>query len=291
MIHFEERIIVSRLTSQNATQYFPLEKNNSTKGYLLLLCDEGDATFMINNGMRTLKRNMVMITLPDQMFALTKFSSNLKMTLLYMPMDVAIMIDDNGTHRDVRERFLKNIDTTQLYNLLQTDHNDLNAGQRLSEKKAADLRTLVDLLTRNMSKTGDQYLTLQSTLIEAIMLIVFESTPIVLKDNSPLSRQKQIVKHFFNLVVKHYREQHEVAFYANLMDITPKYLSMMVRAETGEAASQWLNRIVVFGSKKLLRTTTKSVNEIAEEMHFSSASAFIRFFKTQTGTTPLAYRY
>ena len=81
-----------------------------------------------------------------------------------------------------------------------------------------------------------------------------------------------------------------MAFYAKQLGLSSKYISTVIKDETGLSALQWLNSIVIYKAKQMLRSTNLTVAEIAALLHFSSSSAFIRHFKNQTGTTPLAYK-
>lgn len=53
---------------------------------------------------------------------------------------------------------------------------------------------------------------------------------------------------------------------------------------------QWINRAIVLESKVLLRHGDMKNYEIAEKLNFPNASFFNKFFKKQTGMTPMEYR-
>lgn len=91
---------------------------------------------------------------------------------------------------------------------------------------------------------------------------------------------------FFRLLALHYREQHSVKYYAEQMHLTPKYLSTAIKRATGRPILDWIHEAILIDAKMLLRTTDMTVQEIADQLNFSSSSAFIQFFKKHTGTTP-----
>lgn len=53
---------------------------------------------------------------------------------------------------------------------------------------------------------------------------------------------------------------------------------------------QWIDRALVREAKVLLHHTAMPVAEVAEKLGFATPSFFIRFFRQQTGHTPLQYR-
>ncbi len=77
----------------------------------------------------------------------------------------------------------------------------------------------------------------------------------------------------------------EVAYFAELLGITPKYLSAIVTNGTGFTAKEYIDRAAVGVIKKLLQTTDLSVKQIAERLDFSGSGNLCRFFKTNTGVT------
>ena len=86
------------------------------------------------------------------------------------------------------------------------------------------------------------------------------------------------------------RGKHDLPFYAERMNISPQYLSRLVFEASGAAASDWINRAVTLQAKLLLRSSGLTVEQIAEELHFSTTPYFCRFFKREVGITPTEYR-
>jgi hypothetical protein len=55
------------------------------------------------------------------------------------------------------------------------------------------------------------------------------------------NRHADIFNRFCELVVKHYRKSREVKFYADLLNLTPKYLSKVIRSATdGITPGEWI---------------------------------------------------
>ncbi|MBR6658935.1 MAG: AraC family transcriptional regulator [Paludibacteraceae bacterium] len=81
-----------------------------------------------------------------------------------------------------------------------------------------------------------------------------------------------------------------MGFYAERLSLTPHYLSALIKQTSGETVMQWINKMVVFKAKELLKEGNLLVYEIADELNFPNPSFFSRFFKKQTGITPFQYQ-
>lgn len=103
--------------------------------------------------------------------------------------------------------------------------------------------------------------------------------------------QEELFERFYALIVQHYRESREVAFYASKCHLTPKYFASVIKKATGMAASDWINRYVLVEAKWMLRhSQQKSIQQIANFLGFSEQASFSRFFRANTGLAPKEYR-
>ena len=102
-------------------------------------------------------------------------------------------------------------------------------------------------------------------------------------------RNQQLFAQFMKLISEHYRECHEVTAYAQMMNISRKYLSRVSNEHTGLSPKRIINDYIVEQLKLTLYNTSKSLKEIAAEFHFADQSALTRYFKQHCGTTPKNY--
>ena len=96
---------------------------------------------------------------------------------------------------------------------------------------------------------------------------------------------------FLHLLDEHFREQRSVTWYSDRLCLTPKYLSEVVKAVSGQTAGQWITTFVVSEAKRLLSDTSLSIKEIAQALHFTSQSFLGKYFKNATGLSPSDYRH
>lgn len=99
-----------------------------------------------------------------------------------------------------------------------------------------------------------------------------------------------IFARFLDLVRQRNTESREVAFYADLLCITPKYLSEVVRRASGKPASYWINGYAIQEIVVLLKRQDLTISEISSRLNFNSQSHFSRFVKNVLGVSPTAYR-
>mgnify|MGYP003252097294 CR=1 FL=1 len=89
---------------------------------------------------------------------------------------------------------------------------------------------------------------------------------------------------------KHYTQERSVGFYAGQLNLTPKYLTTLIRKTSGRTAVEWIDDYVVLEAKNLLKYSTMSIQEISYYLNFPNQSFFGKYFKNHTGMTPTAYR-
>lgn len=74
------------------------------------------------------------------------------------------------------------------------------------------------------------------------------------------------------------------------MGITPKTLLETVKRVSNRTPNDWLDIYTTLELRLLLKTTTKSIKEISDELHFGSQSSMGKFFREHVGVSPTAYR-
>lgn len=105
------------------------------------------------------------------------------------------------------------------------------------------------------------------------------------------NRDEKLTRLFLNELENNYREHREVAFYADLLCVTPKYLSTCVKSVTGYPANQWINRYVIREAEQMLVFGNLPVKTVAAELKFGDQLLFGKYFKRQTGMSPTQYKY
>lgn len=106
----------------------------------------------------------------------------------------------------------------------------------------------------------------------------------------PTNRTNDILKPAIEYINENFDKKIILDDMANMCFITPGYFSKIFYKETGEKFSDYLTRLKIEKAKELLKTTNKTIQEIAIEVGFNDAGYFTRRFKSYEGIAPGHYR-
>lgn len=105
-----------------------------------------------------------------------------------------------------------------------------------------------------------------------------------------LNRAEKLANSFRQLIDKNYLNMREVKDYANMLNISPKHLSEVVKSTFGKSPRKMINDMLLLEAKVQLASTDKTVTEIALDLNFNDQSHFNHFVKKLTGNSPLELR-
>lgn len=126
-------------------------------------------------------------------------------------------------------------------------------------------------------------------IIQTYLLLLFN----LLQRETHIDRTRPepaLLKSFFDLVAAHYQSRHEVAWYANALNVTAKTLNANCRKFLDKTAGAVIGEKLAAESKRRLLYSQANLGEIAYELGFTDPSHFNKFFKRQTGVLPSIYR-
>jgi len=155
-----------------------------------------------------------------------------------------------------------------------------------------DIR-FIELLFRQsiteMSQAGESSLEMLRSILDLILTTCAARYQV---HDSPANKGKGqiLVKRFYHLIEENFQKNLLMSDYARLIGVTPNHLTQTVRQLTGKSSSQVIKAKQLLEIKRLLFHTNLSVSEIANQLHFEDQSYFTKFFKRETGVTPLQYR-
>lgn len=81
-----------------------------------------------------------------------------------------------------------------------------------------------------------------------------------------------------------------VAYFAEALNVSPGYLSELLKVLTGQSTQQHIHSKLVEKAKEQLSTTNLSISEIAYELGFEHLQSFSKLFKAKTKLSPLEFR-
>lgn len=105
-----------------------------------------------------------------------------------------------------------------------------------------------------------------------------------------LSRLETIIDGYFNDNELSGKGLPTVTYVARSLNISPGYLSGLLKVLTGKSTQQHIHDKLIEKAKEKLSTTGLSVSEIAYELGFEHPQSFSKLFKTKTSLSPLEFR-
>lgn len=99
-----------------------------------------------------------------------------------------------------------------------------------------------------------------------------------------------LTQRFLKLARSNFKKERFMDFYAKELGITGKHLGRTIKSQTGFTASEWLDRFVILEAKVLLKSSSMTIQQIAEELNFPSQSFFGKHFKNIVGMSPKEFR-
>ena len=104
------------------------------------------------------------------------------------------------------------------------------------------------------------------------------------------TRYERMFDQFLRDVKDHCVRERRVAFYADRLYISSKYLSKVVMDVSGRHPTDWIRDHVLLNAKTLLRASDYSVQQVSEMLHFPNPSFFGKYFREHMGCTPREYQ-
>lgn len=105
-----------------------------------------------------------------------------------------------------------------------------------------------------------------------------------------VSHHEELYTRFMKEVRNNYMKERSISWYADVMCITPKYLSQVIHKASGRFAGDWIADYVILEAKALLKSRKYTIRQIADMLHFVTPSFFGKYFKDKVGCSPTEYQ-
>jgi AraC-like DNA-binding protein len=161
----------------------------------------------------------------------------------------------------------------------------------LEQKEIETFKEYFQVIKQKICDQGNHF---RKDLIKTLLLAMFyDLSNIIYRvqyNDKPQTRADAIFTHFIKLVEKNYRQERRVGWYAAQLNITPKHLSETVKNASRRTPNEWIDDYVTLELRVLLKNSTKTIKEIAQELNFPNQSFLGKFFKEHVGVSPSKYR-
>jgi AraC-like DNA-binding protein len=252
---------------------FPIDFN--TYYHTHLLCHRGSISFLFNNKKMKCKGGEFLFWFAESQLKDLVFSSTYKATVLL-----------------VEKHFLYDNIPDQSWSIDAILHSRQYPIKQLNEKNdrqrvLSNFRMLHDRFKDMEHRFYEEVLKLQMRLFILEMWHTFANE---YERRKRTLQSGSLYERFVHLVQEHCMAEREVRYYANKLNVTPKYLNFVCKQNSGVTASEWIQRYTKERIILFLQNKNLNITEIADKMMFSSRSFFTRYVKKVLGTTPTEYR-
>jgi AraC-like DNA-binding protein len=171
----------------------------------------------------------------------------------------------------------------------------VNEALFLSEKERQIIFTVFDNIREELNNNIDDFS--QDVIVSHIEVLLNYSNRFYKRQfitrktvhNDLLSKLEIALENYFTLE-KSLDGLPTVEFLADLLNVSPRYLSDMLRSLTGRNAQQHIHDKLIEKAKEYLTATELSVSEVAYRLGFERPQSFNKLFKKKTDQTPVAFR-
>lgn len=242
---------------------------------LVALCTEGSAQFTIDTQRHDVRKNDIIIISDRHVIDDCVMSDDAK--------GLAMMMSVNFFYEVIN-------DVRDISLLFQFSRN--HPVVSLDEEEVGMFKEYFFFLKRKIAETNNRF---RRDLARTLILAMFyDLSNIIYRiqqvENKRQTRADAIFTQFIKLVEDNYKRERRVGWYAEQLCITPKYLSETVKAVSKNTPNEWIDKYVTLETRVLLKTTTMTIKEISDELHFPNQSFLGKFFKEHVGMSPSAYR-
>lgn len=255
-------------------RYFE-EHSCRTEGGAILFCRRGSATVTVDQLRDRVTRDTLLLLLPGSILHLNERTDDFRVRFCAFSLELfseaAYRLDPSFFH-------------------ILHEHAIIRLPDRIIE----GVRNWFQMASYTYRDRGNIFRnTIIRNRLQNVLLEAFDKTQRFAPDvhsQTGTTRQADLFQRFVALVHEHCTEQREVAFYADWLCISTRYLSTIIRSVAHSTAKEFIDRSVVLEIKMLLGSTELSVQEIAYRLHFPDQSYLGRFFKKHTGVSPTEFR-
>lgn len=255
-------------------RYFE-EHSCRTEGGAILFCRRGSATVTVDQLRDRVTRDTLLLLLPGSILHLNERTDDFRVRFCAFSLELfseaAYRLDPSFFH-------------------ILHEHAIIRLPDRIIE----GVRNWFQMASYTYRDRGNIFRnTIIRNRLQNVLLEAFDKTQRFAPDvhsQTGTTRQADLFQRFVALVHEHCTEQREVAFYADRLCISTRYLSTIIRSVSHSTAKEFIDRSVVLEIKMLLGSTELSVQEIAYRLHFPDQSYLGRFFKKHTGVSPTEFR-
>lgn len=165
---------------------------------------------------------------------------------------------------------------------------------RKLQLEPAELDHTVNLMLALQEEYHSQHMMKNSLMLSLMSQIFIQSNRQFSRDSDHSASPSSLsyFKHyqdFERLVEAHFTKEKSIAFYAGLLNISPKHLNRITQTVVQKTATDVMTERVILEAKRMLMYLDESLVEIAFRLGYEEYSYFVRVFRKTSGMTPTQF--
>ena len=239
----------------------------------VVVCVKGECEVMLDNVVYKFKSGQMLVG----------FTATVIQTLWLSPDYECVLLAANI-------EFMRNINISSVSDLFITIRN--NPCVTLSAEERIALPSYFRYIQSVYNRKEHTY---RMEMTKQLLLVLCYEIAAIYQNYNMLGKQvysykDSVFRNFVHLLSAKHQEERRVAFYAQELCITPKYLSSVIKEVSNKTAAEWIDDFLLRNIKIFLTTTTLTIQQISDRFNFPNPSFFTQYFKRATGKTPKAFR-
>jgi len=173
---------------------------------------------------------------------------------------------------------------------------DVNEALHLSDKEEVMIESIIENIRLEYHSSIDLYS--QDVMVAQIDLLLNYSNRFYNRQFiTRKTASSDLLVKLEDLLTEYFDNQNDsqaglptVKYVSDKLNVSPNYLSDMLRTLTGQNTQQHIHNKLIEKAKEVLTTTSLSVGEIAYRLGFEHPQSFNKLFKNKTRVSPLGFR-
>ena len=172
----------------------------------------------------------------------------------------------------------------------------VNEALHLSDQEKNIILSIYDIIGQELNSRVDEFS--QEVMVAQIELLLsyvnrFYKRQFITRkavNNDILQKTEAILDDYYNGQQSIIQGIPTVQFLSEQLNLSPGYLSDVLRSRIGQNAQQYIHLKLVEKAKERLSNTGLSIGEIAYELGFEHPQSFSKLFKSKTKMSPIEFR-
>lgn len=249
---------------------------------MIASCQRGYLKMDINGKVVEVGKNDIFVCPPNTMLDILEVSGDFACT--------AMCVTNHGMQNILRSHV--NVWNRAMYvnkvSVIKMTEDEM----RFYDKFTELVRLCLDTRSMEHSTWNPYRREIVETLLKSALLALCNAFTVEVPDSGirSSSSTSDLFERFLEMLQQNEVKHRPVEYFAQQLCITPKYLSIICKRHSSKTAIEWITEYTLSDITYYLRSTNKSIKEVATILGFSNTSFFGKYVREHFKMSPLKYR-